>query len=206
MVASPKPRIELPESSAAIALVKPLISMGTPVQLAWSNFELVNFLPCRAGTGDGFVAKLTTTNQRIITGVTNPTSGYSRVVSCSYSIPAGGGNIWSYTERTGQDLWLKGIDLWFTLQPGGELTAISFNIFTGFNEPSAFADMQTWRNLLPNYSRGQLSPWLVDSENQHYHWSMMIRLTGIGRRFGFTLIGSNTKPGYVAASFEISEG
>lgn len=135
-----------------------------------------------------------------------PASFESRIVSCSYSLEALGGSFWSYTERTAQNLWLLGIDLLFTLKPGGAATAVSFDVFTGFNEPASFEGIRNWRNLLPVYYRGQLSSWLVDSENQHFHWAMKLYLEGIGRRFGFSVVGTNTEPGYMVASFQISEG
>jgi len=101
---------------------------------------------------------------------------------------------------------LLGIDLYFSLQPGGAVTAISFDIYTGFDAPGSYNNMLLWSNLLPNYFRGQLTRWLVDSENWQMHRDMAVRLTGQGRRFGWAAIGSNTNPGYLSASFQISEG
>lgn len=152
------------------------------------------------------MATILTSNQRLITGVMYPRGVYSRIISCCFSLAAGGGNFFSFTPGCGQMLWLLGVTVWITLKPGGADTAVSFNILTGFQAPASYADINTWTNILPNYYQGAVTPYLVDTEQMCLDWSLNRHFTGQGRRFGFSAVGTNSNAGYFIASFEISEG
>ncbi|MBA7626701.1 hypothetical protein ES703_34156 [subsurface metagenome] len=152
------------------------------------------------------MAKLITRDFGIVTGVKHPKADYSRVVSCSSALPAGGGTFYTWTESVGQNLWLYGVDVWITLDPGGAITTVTFDTFTGFNVPTSEPDIRQWRKLVPLSSGGLPAAWLSRAENNHFHWDMCLLLTGIGRRFGMGIVCDNTNPGIIAASFQIAEG
>jgi hypothetical protein len=208
MVASPKLPLELPGRSAAISLVEPLTARGAPLQLAWSLFELLNFSPAAAGTGDDLVAKLTTKNQRIVTGVTYPKSGYSRVVSCVAYVDETSTHARGYTLPIGIRVWLLSVDVWFS--PAGEVPGrrIETRILTGAGEPAGPGQILSWDNVLPlNFPDGPDKPWVQEGLLEHMSWNMCQLFEGKERRFGIWIKMSPMEQVLnVYASFQISEG
>ncbi len=208
MVASPKLPLELPGRSAAISLVEPLTSRGALLQLPWSSFELLDFLPCSAGTGDDLTAKLTTKNQRIATGVTYPKSGYSRVISCAAYVDEVSTHARGYTVPVGVNVWLLGVDVWFS--PAGEVPGrrVELRVMTGLGEPIAGVMVANWDEILPvNFAEGMNKPWVQEGLLEHMSWQMNQLFAGKARKFGIWVkMSPREQVLNVYASFLISEG
>lgn len=150
-------------------------------------------------------ARIVNSEQTLYTGVVNPRGLQSRVVTCSYSLPAGGGNTYSFTPPVGQRLYLQAVDIDWSLMPGGAAVALSFQIRTGTIAPLSYADISAWDIILPTYMHGKASPWLFDLQAHKIHLEMNKLFEGTKRRFGFSVVGSNTNPGYFLVSFQIAE-
>lgn len=153
------------------------------------------------------MAKIYSRNQRIITGVTNPASTYSRIISCvggaSAAVPEGYG----FTAAVGQVCWLLGIKLWILADQPAIRLAGQFGMVTGETEPGSFEAIREWERLLPLWTRtGEVNEWVYHGGACEFCWELDMLFTGGARRFGFwfTLIGA-TEVAF-EASFRISEG
>lgn len=154
------------------------------------------------------MAKLTTREQAILTGVTYPSADYSRSVSCVAWLKAPGSER-GFTPPLGNRLWLRGVDVWPSMDYGGVVGAqISFRLLHGRGLPATAAEILTWTNILPVFWPDALGrPWTQYQPFHHQHWSMNQLFEGAGQRFGIWLEGSGFVPVLeFVATFEISEG
>jgi hypothetical protein len=180
--------------------------MGTPVQLAWSNFELVNFLPCRVGTGDDLLAKLVNQPQSIRAGVKNPTSGYSRVVSCMCHVGALPGKTFCACRSGGENVWLLQVKVWASFRPDDPMPLVRFRVKTGFapTEDSVKDNIENWDDVIP--VTGTLSGWGSRFYDWAFSWDLKRLYAGTKRWFGLYIDDPGGTMGMLFASFQISEG
>lgn len=154
------------------------------------------------------MAKLVSKNQRLVTGVMNPGSSYSRTVTCIAYIK-GTPDARGFTPPLGQVVRLLGVDIWTTPDYSAVAgAAFSFRILYGTGEPPTAAAILEWENIIPVYwPDGTPREWHQHQMNEHMHWSMDRLFKGQGQRFGVWLEVSGVIPILeFFASFQISEG
>ena len=154
------------------------------------------------------MAKLVSTNQRIITGVTNPTAGYSRAFGLACKANAGiGVDDFAYSPPMGvpfrllfMSLWYGGSDL--TNQCGGTIY-ITF----GTGVPTHEIVATTWEIIVPFWAGTTKPAIMVQGLEAYLYWPMNRLFTGEALRFGLAIENfSDTRPFWVNVWFEISEG
>ncbi|MBA7474430.1 hypothetical protein ES707_09782 [subsurface metagenome] len=152
------------------------------------------------------MAKIITSNQQLVTGVTHPKSVYSRRVSCWATCPGGGAGNYSFTPAVGQDCWLLGVDLWGqivlpTLTPNWLVALRTSTTLPQSIDTARVADFIGALNIW-----GSGGYWTSRCSDYHFHWDMCVAYTGGTRRFGFDVINASADIGDFMASFQISEG
>lgn len=152
------------------------------------------------------MAKLVSTNQRIVTGVTSPESVYSRVVSCSHYDPAPPGQDFAYTEGLSSRLWLLGVDVWLDTNIHFATHVFTFSVWRLLKEPAVILDLYNADNVLPLRSTTGWWYWHKYGPEGHFHWDMQRLYEGAGQRFGVVLTGAGAVIAQIQASFRISEG
>lgn len=152
------------------------------------------------------MAKLANRDQRIVTGVTKPRSGYSRIVSMAQTLPQPANLQYCFTEALGQRLWLLGIDVWIFGKPASVNDSWWFIIRRGFQMPTATAQIWDWENVLPLLAPTGSWSWHGYTTPYHMHWSMHKLFEGQSQRFGAAINITTPITSYFEASFEISEG
>lgn len=153
------------------------------------------------------MAKLLNRNQRIELGVQNPTSVYSRVVSCMCT-PQGLAVIdYGYTIAVGQIVRLLSVRLFFLPVVPDTTKSVGFRVVTGTTEPRSAAEIYRWDAVLPLTWQGAgLDEWVHFHGRADYVWTMNQLYTGAGRRFGLWAQCNWLGLDKIYASFEISEG
>jgi len=153
------------------------------------------------------VAKLLNRNQRIETGVKNPTSVYSRVVSCM-ATPQGLAVIdYGYTIAVGQIVRLLSVRLFFLAAVPDTTNSVGFRVVTGTTEPRSAAEIYRWDSVLPLTWQGAgLDQWIHHHGRADYCWTMNHLFVGAGRRFGLWAQCNWVGLDQIYASFQISEG
>ena len=154
------------------------------------------------------MAKIVSTDQRIVTGVTNPISVYSRVISIVGSVAAGvGAERAVATPPVAQSVWLRNVQLWLWHSDAETLTGGFFWVLCGSGKVPAGAGILDWENVLPIYSPAALTKWYWVGASKYFSWDMQRLFTGGAKRFGIFLQNADAISGWnCQASFEISEG
>jgi len=154
------------------------------------------------------VAKLATTDQRIITGVTYPASSYSRVIGALAVVKTPAVRDFGYTVPLGGNLWLKTVRVWFLPVWDAGTDWIDFWIRYGTGRPNTYAAMSNWEDLLPiNFLGSTGAGYRELATGRVFEWTMNRLFTREAIRFGIQL----TTAGLITyeemyATFEISEG
>lgn len=153
------------------------------------------------------MAKLLNKEQRIQVGVKNPTSVYSRVVSCM-ATPQGLGTIdYGFTIVVGQKVRLLSVRLWFLPHVADAAKQVGFRVLTGTTTPKSAAEMLNWDTVLPLTWRGAgLDQWIHFLGRDSYVWTMDHLYTGEARRFGLWAQCNWAGLDHIYASFEVTEG
>jgi len=154
------------------------------------------------------VAKLVSTNQRIATGVMNPTSVYSRVVSCAAYIKAPSTQGYGFTASVGNVVWLHSIRVWMNPYEWAATDWCQFKILQGSSKPGSYAEILNWENILPILYQGNQWGWWVRYKTfALYEWTMQQLFTGKEIKFGVAVeVSPAVNVMWLLVSFEISEG
>lgn len=153
------------------------------------------------------MAKLVTKQQRLVLGVMNPQSGYSRVVTCMAAPKSLGDIDYGYTIACGQQVRLLTVRLFFYPTAVDVTKQVGFKVLTGTTVPSSEAAIQQWESVLPITWRGTgRDQWIRYHGRDEYVWTMNRLYTGEGRRFGIWAQCNWDGLENVQASFEIMEG
>lgn len=153
------------------------------------------------------MARLVTTNRRIATGVVNPVSTYSRVVSCVVALKEAATEAYAVTPVVGQRVWLLKVTCFFTPMVANPTKQHFFRLYTGTTKISAAAEMHDQENVLPLVSPGFTDePWTYSDGVMEMSWDMRRLYTGAGRWFGILAEVGPWPPREICVSFEISEG
>ncbi|GAH19853.1 unnamed protein product, partial [marine sediment metagenome] len=153
------------------------------------------------------MAKLLNKAQPIQVGVKNPTSVYSRVVSCSDVVTHMNPRA-IYTVVVGQVVRLLEVKLFWQPQPPESTSVTYFKVMTGLTAPRSAQDMsETWDNVLPKLGAGHIdADWYHAYGVTEMSWQMNMLFRGSERRFGMFMITVMPGKGQACqASFEISE-
>jgi len=154
------------------------------------------------------MAKLLSKQQYIQAGVTNPTSVYSRVVSCSDVVTHMNPRA-IYTVVVGQIVRLLEVKLFWQPREVDATSVTYFRVMTGMTTPASAQEMaQSWENVLPKLGAGHLdADWYHAYGVTEMSWNMNQLFRGSSRRFGIFMITVMPGKGQSCqASFEISEG
>lgn len=153
------------------------------------------------------MAKLANKSQRLITGVSNPGSIYSRVVTCGTKVVGAGVASFGYTHGTGQIVRLLNVQLFIEPVAYAAGLFLLVRILSGLGEPDTAAGILNWDNVLQVLQEPHTDTDIfVHSGRQHMSWDMNVLFKGVGRRFGLWTRGMIGMTGPTFASFEISEG
>ncbi len=154
------------------------------------------------------MSKIVSTGQRLVTAAQNPTSVYSRVVSCVANPKPGVDPDFAYTSALGENVWLLGVKVFFMPVSPPAIAGVDFQIVTGTTKPVSVAAIYNWEVVLPLLYRGTSGMYWA-----HYHgvtemsWVFKKLYTGQGRRFGvWARLAGIATVDMVQASFHISEG
>lgn len=154
------------------------------------------------------MAKIVSKDQRIVTGVTNPGSVYSRVVGFAFPLAAPGPNdSFRVTTILAQTLWLLRVQLWFTSETPGTSILFNWRVVTCTTVPTvAEAVAVDLEPVIPFECAGKpFGFWYGDAV--HFDFSMKRLYTGAGRRFAVWAQNNDAAENlWVQAAFEISEG
>ena len=137
-----------------------------------------------------------------------PGGAYSRVFGLACKANAGIGNDdFAYSPPVGNRFWLRWMSLWFG---GGNASTCAGTIYisSGLGVPANGEVVALrWEMVIPFWS-GTTKPAIMLQGREGYLWWPMNRLyRGEGLRFGLAIEnGSATRPWWVNAWFEISEG
>ncbi|MBA7469581.1 hypothetical protein ES707_04863 [subsurface metagenome] len=153
------------------------------------------------------MAKLVTKQQRLVLGVMNPQSGYSRVITC-LAAPQGLAAIdYGYTIAVGQKVRLISVRLFFYPTVPDTAKQVGFKVLTGTTVPATQEAIRQWESVLPITWRGTgLDQWYRYHGRDEYEWTMNRLYIGEGRRFGIWAQCNWDGVEEVHASFEIMEG
>ncbi len=154
------------------------------------------------------MSKLVSTSQRIATGVVNPVTLYSRVLTCGFGVAAGVGNRdWFFTGPVGNKVWLLNVTIWGHTKAADQMAGVFFYVATGFSIPTSGSEIATkWDLIISNYGTkpGML---LTAWEQQTWSFNMNRFYEGPERRFGFSIENfSATAAFWGNIAFQISEG
>ncbi len=151
---------------------------------------------------------LVSKNQRLTTGVKNPGSVYSRVLTCGFGVAAGLGNRdWYYTGPVGNRVWLLNVTIWGHAKAADQMAGVFFYVATGSTIPKSGSEIATqWDLIIDNYGTKPgmlLTAWV----QQSWSFNMNRFYEGPGRRFGFSIENfSATAAFWGNIAFQISEG
>ncbi|MBA7607504.1 hypothetical protein ES703_14663 [subsurface metagenome] len=151
------------------------------------------------------MAKIVSTNQSIVTGVTHPKSVYSRRVGCWVTCPGGAARNYGFTPSIGENCWLLGVDLWGqivlpTLTPHWQVA-----LRTSTGHPKSIEQARACDFIEALNIWGSGGYWTSRCSDYHFHWDMCVAYTGGARRFGIDVINASADIGDFQASFHITE-
>ena len=149
---------------------------------------------------------LVPTNQRLTTGVKNPESSYSRIVSIHWVLPAAPGMDFGFTHPLAQKLWLRSIDFWLWGTPYLDTDSWWFTLRRGFQQPKTSLEIQQLEEMLPLCDPGGPAYWHGYSSRVHMHWDMNKLYEGLTQRFCAVANSTGPTNTYIEFSFQISEG
>lgn len=152
------------------------------------------------------MAKLVNTNQGIITGVTHPAAGYSRLLACLARPLMVDTTFYAFTGPSGDCKWLRNIWVHVDAAAGAFVADVDVSLRFGTAKPTSYADMQSWEELMPIYRTGRLASLRTHHESKVWSFSLLRLFEDPAIRFGFSGGSVITKPLEVMAVFEISEG
>jgi len=154
------------------------------------------------------MAILRNKDQRIVTGVTNPGSVYSRVFGLACKAAAGVGNPdYAYSPVIGQNFWLKGMWIWWGGGDPGETCGGTIYVSFGTDIPNGEMIAMVWEQIIPFWAGTTKPAIMVQGQSGYLWWTMNRLFRGQPFRFGMTIEnGVATRPWWVNAWFEISEG
>lgn len=154
------------------------------------------------------MAKIVSSAQRIITGVTNPVSVYSRVICLWCQIKGFGTTGWGFTPPLGTRLWLKNVKVYFSPEQTQDGAQINYGIHVGHSKPKSAAELDSWDAVIPIYRGDAMTNYFRQTEeSSDMSWDMNRFYEAGEIRFATWINGS----GFVAICemytfFEISEG
>ena len=153
------------------------------------------------------MSKILTANQRILTGVTHPESGYSRVTGFWTGVlPAIGDEGWEATNVVGERVWLLEVQLRFWGDAIGVQCSGFWLLLAGTAMPKTVGELfGSWERIIPCSSK--IKPYYQwDGESVQFTWSMRRLYTGAGRRFALWIQNKAATRWWAQATFTISEG
>lgn len=153
------------------------------------------------------MAKLVSTDQRIVTGVTYPKSVYSRVTGFwTGALPVLNDEGQESTYPLGQHIWLLSVHLSFWADVIGTQCSAFWFLSTGTKKPDDAAEvLGVWEPIIP-CSSGVKPYFRWDGDAMDFSWTMSRYYEGPGRRFGLWFQNITAQRWWVQATFEISEG
>jgi len=154
------------------------------------------------------MAKLINRNQRVLTGVKNPESGYSRVFGLACKAAAGVGvDDLAYSPPVGSPFWLRRLSLWFGSEDPTANTGGTVYIAAGTGIPTAENLVQRWDLVVPFWAGTTKPALMVRGAQGFLTWPMNRLYTGEALRFGMVIEnGYAVGTFWVNTWFEISEG
>lgn len=154
------------------------------------------------------MAKLATANQRLVTGVTNPLSGYSRVFGLSCKVLAGVGVMdFAYCPPLGKNFWLKFMSIHYCGGAVADPCGGTIYISAGTGIPVAATIVAQWEIIVPFWAGTTKPAIMVQGVDQYLWWPMNRLYTREALRFGLCIENfSDTRVFWVDVWFEISEG
>ncbi len=154
------------------------------------------------------MAKIVSKDQRIVTGVTNPESVYSRVIGFCFPVPSPGPNdAFRVTPPLAQTIWLLRVQLWFTSETSGTSILFNWRVATSTVVPTVAAAVAVdLEPVIPFECAGKpFGFWYGDKAD--FDFSMKRLYSGAGRRFAVWAQNNHaTENLWVQAAFTISEG
>ncbi len=153
------------------------------------------------------MAKIVNTAQRLVTGVTNPGSVYSRVTGFwTGALPVIGDEGQESTYPLGERIWLRSVQLSFWADVIGTQCSAWWFLSTGTKKPNTAGEvLNVWDPIIPCHS-GVKPYYRWDGDKMDFSWKMNRFYEGAGRRFALWFQNITAQRWWVQATFEISEG
>lgn len=153
------------------------------------------------------MAKLVSSNQRIVTGVMNPVSVYSRVTGLFTGVlPVLPDEGWEVTAVVGERVWLLEAQLRFWSHDINTQCRGNWLLLTGTTLPQSVGELfGSWERIIPCNST--IKPYFQwDGTSVQFTWSMHRLYVGAGRRFALWIQNLAATRWWAQATFTISEG
>ncbi len=153
------------------------------------------------------MAKLVSTDQRIVTGVTYPKSVYSRVLCVHCIVPAGmGESVVDVTPVVGNNVYLLGVDLWAYRRAVADWVGGFIWVRSGSEaNPSVSEVVSQWQQIIDMSAVGKQAIYW-NGEDQHWGFRFCRLYGEAERRFAVAVQNGYAVAWDLFAAFTISEG